>query len=88
MSLYRQESAKIIKVLQQFSDVVEKASCDEAFIDVTSQVEIKFKLSKTQQEYDDQWSDALFMGFEKGEGRFMPATDQEKKLWIANSMAN
>jgi len=45
-------------------------------------------LSKTQQEYDDQWSDALFMGFEKGEGRFMPATDQEKKLWIANSMAN
>lgn len=27
------------------------------------------------------------MGFEKGEGQFLPETDQDKKLFIANSIA-
>ena len=71
--------------------MVEKASCDEAFIDVTRQVEIKFKLAKDTDEmaieYDDKWDDSLFMGFPKGEGRFLPDTDDDKKLWIANQMA-
>jgi hypothetical protein len=68
--------------------MVEKASCDEAFIDVTRQVEIKFKLAKEEFSYDEQWCDALFMGFKKGEGRFIAETDEDRKLWIANHMAN
>ena len=38
--------------------------------------------------YDDYWCDAKFMSFEKGEGRFFPETDKEKKLHIANQIAN
>lgn len=45
MKLYRHESKKIFRILQRFSDNVEKASCDEAFLDVTQQVNIRFSLS-------------------------------------------
>jgi DNA polymerase-4 len=27
------------------------------------------------------------MGFPKGEGRFLPESDEDKKLWIANQFA-
>ena len=36
LALYREESKKIFEILRRFSDQVEKASCDEAFIDVTN----------------------------------------------------
>ena len=91
LTLYRQESAKILKVLQKFSDMVEKASCDEAFIDVTRQVELKYKFSKEPGQeisYDDEWSNSLFMGFPKGEGRFLPESECDRKLWIATKMAH
>jgi nucleotidyltransferase/DNA polymerase involved in DNA repair len=68
--------------------MVEKASCDEAFIDVTRQVEIKFKLAKDQPiDYDNKWNDSLFMGFAKGEGGFFPDSEDDCKLWLANQMA-
>lgn len=60
--------------------MVEKASCDEAFIDVTRQVETRFKFAKEpgqEIKYDDEWSSSLFMGFPKGEGRFMPESEQD-----------
>ena len=42
MALFREESKKIFAILRRFSDVVEKASCDEAFIDVTKEVDLKY----------------------------------------------
>ena len=41
---YREESKKIFAILKRFSPNVEKASCDEAFIDVTNQVNMKFEI--------------------------------------------
>lgn len=67
--------------------MVEKASCDEAYIDVTRQVEIKFKLAKEEFKYDELWFGSLFMGFKKGEGSFVAEDDEDKKLWIANQIA-
>ena len=46
LKLYRTESKKILKVLQRFSDQVEKASCDEAYLDVTTQVKLKYRRAK------------------------------------------
>ena len=46
LKLYRQESRKILKVLERFSDQVEKASCDEAYIDVTAQVKLRMRYGK------------------------------------------
>ena len=39
LALYREESQKIFDLLKRFSPFVEKASCDEAFIDVTKEVD-------------------------------------------------
>ena len=44
LKLYRRESRKIHRILQKFSDQVEKASCDEAFLDVTGQVNLRYAL--------------------------------------------
>jgi DNA polymerase-4 len=33
------------------------------------------------------WHNSLFMGFPKGEGMFIPDTENDKKLWLANEMA-
>ena len=66
LKLYRTESRKILRVLQRFSDQVEKASCDEAFLDVTAQVKLMYRNTK-EGEYEgtsDAWCNALFMGFE------------------------
>jgi impB/mucB/samB family len=35
---YRIESKKIFAILRRYSDLVEKASCDEAYIDLTSKI--------------------------------------------------
>jgi nucleotidyltransferase/DNA polymerase involved in DNA repair len=47
LALYREESKKIFAILQTYTDLVEKASCDEAFIDVTKQVNEIFNTSKS-----------------------------------------
>ena len=86
LKLYRQESKKILKILQRFSDQVERASCDEAFLDVTTQVQLHHKLNKLKA-YDEHWDESRFMGFEKGEGKFHPETDQEQCMWLTNRIA-
>ena len=86
LKLYRTESKKIIEVLQRFSDQVEKASCDEAYLDVTTQVQVRHKFTR-QGAYDEQWDASRFMGFEKGEGRFLPETEKDQRMWLANRIA-
>ena len=86
LKLYRTESKKIFRILQRFCDQVEKASCDEAFLDVTSRVWARQEQMKLD-DYDANWDDALFMGFEKGQGRFTPQRDSERRMWLANKIA-
>ena len=76
-----------MKILQRFSDQLEKASCDEAYLDVTTQVQVRHKFTKLKS-YDDRWQDARFMGFEKGQGNFLPQTEIEQKMFLANRIAD
>lgn len=41
MSRYREGGAEVIEVLSRFSDCVERASVDEAYIDLTVEVETR-----------------------------------------------
>ena len=45
---YREESKKIFEIIQTFAKIVEKASCDEAFIDVTEEVNQMYEASQNQ----------------------------------------
>ena len=44
-------------------------------------------MHKSFKAYDSEWDNALFMGFEKGEGHFMPEEEKDQKLFIANRLA-
>lgn len=55
LKLYRTESKKILKILQRFSDQVEKASCDEAFLDVTTQVQLRHRYTKSSAYEGTDW---------------------------------
>jgi len=39
---YREESKKIFKILRRYCQLVENASCDEAFLDISHEVELKY----------------------------------------------
>lgn len=64
LKLYRHESKKIFKIAKRFADPFEKASCDECYLDVTTEVNSRFKLDK-RTSYDNKWLCAKFMGFPK-----------------------
>ena len=94
---YREESKKIFKIINWYSSCVEKAGCDEAFLNVTDQVNFRFQHDKDI-EYgknrgtSEFWEGAYFMPFGRdekdlAEGAFVPQTDLDKKLFIANEIA-
>lgn len=57
LALYREESKKIFAILMRFSDMVEKASCDEAYIEVTKQVQ-----ASDQKDGIEAWAQSHFWG--------------------------
>ena len=59
--------------------MVEKASCDEGFFDVTREVEYLYHTRKFN--FNESWHGAVFMG---NKATFVPETEQEKKLFVAN----
>ena len=65
---------------------MEKAGCDEAFLDVTAEVGSLYKTKESA--YTSTWHDAYFMSFPKGEGGFAPELVHDRKLWIANRIAS
>lgn len=101
LALYREESKKIFDILRRYSDLVEKASCDEAFIDVTKEINAKYEhlmsdpystdqiFPKTDQEATlDHWRNAYFLGHKGlGDGLFTPRTPWDRKLFLANDIA-
>jgi DNA polymerase eta len=91
LAKYREESKKIFAICRRFSTLVEKASCDEAFIDVTQQVNLKYSLlgeMNFPKEFNlEGWKNAYMMGYPKGEGLFIPESELDKKLFIASDLA-
>ena len=45
MSKYRDASAEVMTVMKRFSDFIERASIDEAYIDLTAAVDARIKVS-------------------------------------------
>ena len=84
LALYREESKKIFEILRRYSDLVEKASCDEAFIDITNQIKLTEDIDSDQNE----WHGAYFMGYKTpNEGSFKPTSIHDRRLYLANEMA-
>ena len=90
---YREESKKIFEIIRRYSELVEKAGTDEAFLDITREVEWRFQ-NNLYEKYDPKigWHSSYFMGFESNETEqkkacFVPKTDIEIKLFIASSIA-
>lgn len=75
LHVYREESAKIFKILKRYTPMVEKASCDEAFLDVTHQVNIKYGFYREEDYSDESWNYSLFLGCDKGKGQFTPKSE-------------
>ena len=87
LHVYREESAKIFNILKRYTPIVEKASCDEAFLDVTRQVNLKYSFYKEEDYENEKWFDSYFMGCDKGKGWFKPESELDKKLYIACEIA-
>ena len=64
---YREETKKIFGVFRRYCHLVEKASCDEGFFDVTQEVEYLYKTRKFN--FNESWHGAVFMG---GKAPFVP----------------
>lgn len=84
LALYREESKKIFEILRRFSDQVEKASCDEAFIDVTHQIKLEEDENGSDQN-EVNWHGAYFMGHKtQNEGSFTPTLLHDHRIYKAN----
>jgi impB/mucB/samB family len=76
LALYREESKKIFEILRRYTQMVEKASCDEAFLDVTAEINQKYSnlLDSDQKELFNRpegWGSSFFLGVKEG-GGFLP----------------
>ena len=85
---YREESKKIFKIIRKYCDVVEKYGCDEAYLNVTKQVNKIFEEGNIDYENPD-WLGSYMMSYPKTgtdeqKGLFVPSNDHEKRLYIAS----
>ncbi|TNV81729.1 hypothetical protein FGO68_gene10056 [Halteria grandinella] len=93
-ALYRNQSKKIFEILRRYGGIVEKASCDEAFIDLTECINKRYEeLVRTKAdsifgEVLENWKEAYMFGHkEQGEGLFKPENLWDQKLFLANELA-
>lgn len=82
---YREATKTIFEVFKRFSTVVEKASCDEGFLDITREVQWIYENKLIDYSKQNMWYDSHFMGFkDRNEANFIPESEHEKKLFIAS----
>ena len=94
--VYSEESKKIFAIINQHCALVEKAGCDEGFMNVTPEVDKMFKELQRESSFSaEEWgSDTYFMGFrglkdnsEIPSGRFSPSEECDIKLLLACKIA-
>ena len=78
LEYYRCEADRIFNILENYSNIVEKASFDEAFLDVTAETRKIYKEGK----YRREWTGKLLGG-----EVFEPENEQDILLMIAAEMA-
>ncbi|XP_064622676.1 DNA polymerase eta-like [Lineus longissimus] len=77
LTRYRQAGAEVIEVLCKFSKCVERASIDEAYIDVTTEVEARMK--ELAQIEDHQLPNTFVVGWEGDEKDKAKGTPEEQR---------
>ena len=63
---YREESKKIFVVIRKFAKLIEKAGCDEAFLNITEEVNEEYQ-TNLDFDYNGNWEGAYFMPFGRNE---------------------
>ncbi|XP_062587283.1 DNA polymerase eta-like [Saccostrea cucullata] len=63
LTKFREAGAEVIAVLSKFSDCVERASIDEAYIDLTEEVRKRMASSKTREVSTDQLPNTFIVGW-------------------------
>lgn len=70
MATYREDSKKIFEIINRYAKEIEKGGTDEAFLNVTKEVEFRMKYDseidfKAGKGTPDYWSGSNFMPFKK-----------------------
>lgn len=88
LDIYRKENFKILDIFRKYSKTVERASIDEAYLDLTDEVNKKYKseyqhlLQSPDIDITDEW-----MGKVIG-GAFNPRNEADIKLLIASKIVH
>ena len=88
LDLYRKENFKILDIFRKYAKTVERASIDEAYLELTDEVNKIYKseyshiLQSPDIDLTDQW-----MGKVIG-GRFNPRNEADIKLLIASKIVH
>ncbi|XP_048259861.1 DNA polymerase eta-like [Haliotis rufescens] len=65
LSKYREAGAEVIQVFSQFSQCVERASIDEAYVDLTQEVDVRMRLMEGSKVVESQLEHTVITGWEK-----------------------
>ena len=81
LARYRRASFEVIKVMQRFSSQIERASIDEVYIDVTSQVDDRIQQMQSQSSPEDWRVDSKESHVSEG-GTLNPSTERDLRLLV------
>ena len=86
LDCYRKENFKILDIFRKFTSNVERASIDEAYLDLTDEVNKKFeseyKHRNPSLDLSNQWEGKILGG------AFNPRTEADIKLLIASQIVH
>mgnify|MGYP000858907637 FL=1 len=82
LEIFREACDKIIQILKKYAKIVEKASIDEAFLDVTAEVKEQLNNNLFAQKWQDAWPGKL-----AGGEHFVPETELDKALFLGGLIA-
>ncbi|ESO84458.1 hypothetical protein LOTGIDRAFT_222102 [Lottia gigantea] len=84
LTKYREAGAEVIEVFSKFSDCVERASIDEAYIDMTTEVEKRLEQFGSSQITPDKLSNSFVVGHDEKD----TPREEGLKEWLSNILEN
>ncbi|KAL3875127.1 hypothetical protein ACJMK2_038059 [Sinanodonta woodiana] len=90
LTKYREAGAKVIEVLSKFSGCVERASIDEAYIDLTAEVEERLRSLKSGGITPDKLPNTYIIGYDKAKDDQNMAEVQSNGVsdWVETILEN
>ncbi|XP_067681136.1 DNA polymerase eta-like [Haliotis asinina] len=78
LTKYREAGAEVIQVFSQFSQCVERASIDEAYVDLTQEVDARMRLMEGSKVVESQLEHTYITGWEKPKSQLMTDMEQDQ----------